>query len=107
MNGEDQQIAEAVPTGRARSLANLTGGSRKGSPNKTTVLAKTAISEAFEKLGGIKALVTWAEKSDDNRKIFYSQIWPKIIPLQVTGEDGGPIQAAVAVTFCKADHAAD
>lgn len=107
MSGEIQQIAEPVPTGRARSLANLKGGSRKGSPNKTTVLAKQAISDAFEKLGGTPALVMWAEKSDDNRKVFYSQIWPKIIPLQVTGEGGGPIQAAVAITFRKADHAPD
>jgi hypothetical protein len=40
-------------------------------------------------MGGIEALVTWANK-DDNAKVFYSQIWPKIVPLTVGGDPDSP-----------------
>jgi hypothetical protein len=73
----------------------LAGLNRKGRPkgavNKTTQAAKDAIAEAFDKMGGTKALVDWADKSDDNRKVFYSQIWPKIVPLAVGGDKDNPL----------------
>lgn len=60
-------------------------GRPKGSVNKTTAMAKEAISLAFDQLGGTDALVTWAKSDPDNMKVFYAQIWTKIIPLQVNG----------------------
>jgi hypothetical protein len=66
-------------------------GRPKGCPNKRTKEAKQAIAEAFEKIGGTAALVKWANKSDDNRRVFYSQIWAKIIPLQVAGDRDNPL----------------
>jgi hypothetical protein len=66
-------------------------GRPKGLPNKTTVAAKEAIAQAFDEMGGVKSLVTWADKSDDNRKVFYSQIWPKIVPLTVGGDPNNPL----------------
>jgi hypothetical protein len=41
----DRQNDDEVPTGRARSLANLTGGSRKGKPNKATADIKALARE--------------------------------------------------------------
>jgi hypothetical protein len=67
-----------------------TGGRQKGTPNKTTVAAKEAIHQAFEQMGGIPALVKWANKNDDNAKAFYTQVWPKIVPLQVGGDPDSP-----------------
>jgi hypothetical protein len=64
-------------------------GRPKGAVNKTTKLAKQAIAEAFEQLGGKDALVAWAKKDDDNLKVFYATIWPKIIPLQVEADVTG------------------
>lgn len=58
-------------------------GRPKGSQNKTTTLAKTAIAEAFEKLGGIDALVDWARSGPDELRVFYGTIYPKLIPLDV------------------------
>jgi len=75
-----------------KNRGNAGKGRPKGSPNKTTALAKQAIAEAFDKLGGVEALVNWAKSDPDYRKVFYSQIWVKILPLQVTGDDGGPLQ---------------
>ena len=74
----------------AKGQSGNPNGRKAGSPNKTTKAAKEAIHEAFEKMGGIKALCDWADKNDDNRKVFYSQIWPKIVPLQVGGDPDSP-----------------
>lgn len=71
------------------------GGRVAGTPNKTTKLARQAIADAFEALGGERGLVAWAKADDDNLKVFYSSIWPKIIPVQVGGDpDGVPIGVA-------------
>jgi hypothetical protein len=67
------------------------GGRKKGTPNKLTVAAKDAIAQAFDRTGGIDRLVTWVEASEDNRKVFYASIYPKLIPVQLTGEGGGPL----------------
>ena len=69
---------------------NAGKGRPKGSKNKTTIIAKEAIAEAFELMGGTAALVAWADQNDDHRKVFYGTIYPKLLPLQVNGagEDG-------------------
>lgn len=62
-----------------------TGGRTKGTPNKNTAAAKEAIEMVFEKLGGPNALHDWVVSNPDNRKAFYVQVWPKLLPLQVNG----------------------
>lgn len=76
----------------AAQLANLKGGSRKGIPNKITTAAKTVIAEAAEQLGGVQRLVEWAQEDPENESKFWATIYPKLIPVQVTGEDGGTIK---------------
>jgi hypothetical protein len=78
---------------------NAGKGRPKGSPNKTTLAAKEAIHQAFEDMGGIKSLVDWADKSDDNRKVFYAQIWPKIVPLTVGGDSENPLLHEIRQTI--------
>lgn len=87
-------MADQTPTAQNKVGSENPGargrGRPKGTPNKTTALAKEAIALAFEKLGGTDELVKWAKLNDDNRKVFYAQIWTKVIPLQVNGagDDG-------------------
>ena len=69
-----------------------TGGRVKGTPNKTTVAAKDAIAAAAEGLGGTKRLIEWAKEDPANERAFWASIYTKLLPLQVTGEDGGPVQ---------------
>jgi hypothetical protein len=70
-------------------------GRPKGTPNKTTTAAKEAIHLAFEEMGGTAALVEWANRSDDNKRVFYSQIWTKIVPLKLSGDADNPIVTEV------------
>lgn len=67
-------------------------GRPKGSLNKATTAAKDAIALAAEGLGGTQRLVAWAKEDPLNERAFWSNIYPKLLPLQVTGEGGGPIE---------------
>ncbi len=71
------------------------GGRKKGTPNKSTAAVKAALEEAFEKMGGVPALLRWG-KSDPAE--FY-KLWAKLLPTQVNhaGSDGGPIQVITGV----------
>ena len=66
-------------------------GRPKGVPNKTTQTAKDAIALAAAELGGADRLVAWAKEDPKNEAAFWSSIYPKLLPLQVTGEGGGPV----------------
>lgn len=67
------------------------GGRQKGTPNKVTTAAKDAIAQAFDRVGGVDSLVEWIETSDDNRKVFYTSVYPKLIPVQVSGDPDNPL----------------
>lgn len=73
------------------------GGSRKGIPNKTTVAVKDAIALAAEGLGGTDRLISWAQEDPLNERAFWANIYPKLLPLQVTGSDGGPLQTVARI----------
>lgn len=66
-------------------------GRKKGVPNKLTTLAKDAIAQAAEGLGGTERLIQWAQEAPENERTFWGQIYTKLLPLQVTGDGGGPL----------------
>lgn len=71
-------------------------GRPKGTPNKLTASVKEAIESAAQGLGGGTRLEAWAREAPENEKAFWTTIYPKLLPLQVTGRDGGPLQIAAA-----------
>lgn len=91
MAGSDQQKTVPVLSGRQRQIAALTNagkGRPKGVPNKVTTKIKDMVIEALSKAGGIDYL---AKQAKDNPAAFMTLVG-KVIPLQITGEDGGPVQ---------------
>lgn len=80
---------------QADNLTRRGRGRPAGSQNKTTRAAKDAIAEAAEKLGGVNRLVDWAKEAPENEKAFWSTIYPKLLPVQVSGEGGGPVALQV------------
>lgn len=72
-------------------------GRPKGMPNKTTVIAKDAIAKAAEALGGADRLVAWAKEDPSNEKVFWGTIYPKLLPLQVAGVPGEPIETVTRI----------
>ncbi len=71
--------------------APKTGGRVAGTRNKTTRTALEAIAFAAEGLGGAERLTDWAKESPENEKVFWGTIYPKLLPLQVTGANGGAL----------------
>ena len=67
------------------------GGRPKGATNKTTVAAKQGIAVAAAGLGGADRLIAWAKSSPENERAFWTQIYTKLVPHEVTGGDGGPL----------------
>lgn len=96
----NRQSAEQVTkrgTSKA-SLANLKGGSRKGIPNKTTALLKDAILRAAEKAGnkvGDEGLVSYLEEQAEKNPAPFMSLLGKVLPMQVTGEDGGSLTVVI------------
>ena len=74
-------------------------GRKHGSLNKTTKAAKDAIAFAAEGLGGADRLIAWAKEDPLNERAFWTSIYPKLLPLQVTGEGGGALQHSIRVSF--------
>jgi hypothetical protein len=78
-----------------------TGGRTKGTPNKMTQTAKEAIAIAAEQLGGAERLVAWAQEESQNERVFWGTIYPKLLPLQVTGENGGAVEVRTSLDVRK------
>lgn len=75
----------------AEHLPKKGPGRPKGSQNKLGKAAKEVIAAAAEALGGEDRLVKWAKEDPQNEKAFWATIYPKLLPLQLTGEGGGPV----------------
>lgn len=60
------------------------------------------VRDAFDRLGGVDWLVTFAMRSDENARVFINVI-AKLIPLEVTGKDGEAIQIVVNTYQAKGD----
>ena len=69
-----------------------TGGRQKGTPNKITRDIREAVLQSFEIVGGAQYL---AEQARLNPTAYLSLVG-KVLPLQVTGADDGPVKLTVA-----------
>lgn len=79
---------------------NAGKGRPKGAVNKSTRLVKEAIERAAEALGGAERLAQWAQEDPANERAFWKDIYPKLLPLQVTAEGGAPL-IPPSITFVR------
>lgn len=75
------------------NLTRKGSGRPKGAPNKTTALLKDAIIKAAEAQGddGKDGLVGYCTFLAREEPKAFAQLLGKVLPMQVTGEDGGPL----------------
>ena len=66
-------------------------GRPKGSPNKIGREAKEVIAAAAEELGGGARLVEWVQANEKNEYAFWSSIYPKLLPLTLSGDKENPL----------------
>ncbi|WP_142416433.1 hypothetical protein [Bartonella massiliensis] len=82
-------------------------GRVKGVPNKTTRILKEAVIKAAERAGskyGNEGLISYLEKQAVKCPAAYLALLGKILPLQVTGEDGGAIKMIGRVEIAPLVH---
>lgn len=65
-------------------------GRVKGVPNKNTQAIRDMIAEALDNLGGVSYLMECG--SDPRTKPAFLSLIGKVMPIQVTGKDDGPVQ---------------
>lgn len=82
---------ESVVESEPKWKANLTRGSRKGIPNRTTQNIKEAIEGAFNRLGGVDYLVKVGQK--DPRT--FCALLSRLLPTKLANADGSPLLAAL------------
>lgn len=86
---------------KAAKPPNAGMGRVKGVPNKTTALLKDAILKAAEAAGGPSkggqpgGIVGYLEAQAKANPGPFLALLGKVLPLQVTGGDGGPVQVSV------------
>ena len=71
------------------------GGRGKGTPNKVTASVKQAIEAAAEGLGGVDRLIAWAKEEPANERIFWGNIYPKLLPLQIANDPTNPFTVQI------------
>ena len=72
-----------------------TGGRVAGTPNKTPTAIKDMIIKALDDCGGVEYL---KKQAVDNPNAFLTLVG-KVIPLQVTGDGGGPIETSSTINI--------
>ena len=68
----------------ARKGHKKAGGRKPGTPNKLTKAAREVITGCAEALGGMDRMVAWAKEDPVNERIFWSSIYPRMVPIDVT-----------------------
>lgn len=81
---------KVTDTGRPKP-PNAGKGRPKGAQNKENKALREMILEALDRKGGSDYLV---EQADKNPKAFLSLLG-RVLPLQVSGEGGGPLEISV------------
>jgi hypothetical protein len=89
--------AKAPKIGMNRGNAGK--GRPKGAPNKTTALLKDAIIEAAIAAGDGSGLTGYLETQAREQPVAFMTLLGKVLPMQITGENGGPIKAKVTLAF--------
>lgn len=91
MSGQAPSATEKQ-TGKKLFAGKPGPGRPKGVPNKNTTLLKDAILEAATKAGGKNGLVGYLTAQATANPQSFLPLLGKVLPMQITGEDGGPLQ---------------
>lgn len=79
------------------ALGKKTGGRLPGSPNRMTSEVRDAILKVADDLGGPERMLSWAREAPEHEKIFWSSIYPKLLPREMNiGVSGISLESLVS-----------
>jgi len=82
-NTPDSEESNLLPVAKPKWIPPMAGkGRAKGQINKYSKNVKMLMSDAFEGIGGLEALIAWGK---DNPGEFY-KLWIRILPLEIKSE---------------------
>jgi hypothetical protein len=93
MTNELPKIEATAPIKKKLGRAGM--GRPKGVPNKTTSLLKDQVLAALDGLGGVEYLIQCG--SDPRSRTAFLGLVGKVLPMAVTGPDGGAIQTVTRI----------
>jgi hypothetical protein len=78
-------------------------GRAKGVSNKRTVRLRRALQEVIEtaayQIGSVERLVTWIKEDPINERLFWSQMWIRLLPTKIAGMGpSGEIELSMKLT---------
>jgi len=76
-----------------------TGGRKKGTPNKISGQLKDAILRAAKQAGGEGGMVAYLKAQALANPAPFLALLGKVLPMQVSGEDGGPLVVNIVKSF--------
>ena len=77
------------------AVGRKTGGRQKGTPNKLPSDLKLAILMAAEAAGGDGGMVGYLTLQAQENPGPFMSLLGKVLPMQVTGEDGGALKVVI------------
>lgn len=81
------QVVRIAGRGDAGDLKEGRIVTRRRSAKKKSPAVRDTIAQVFEELGGASGMVKWLSENEDMKKVFYTQIWPKIIGIEAKEPD--------------------
>jgi len=83
-----------------------TGRRVKDVPTKLTTGAKKVIAQVAANIGGVARMAEWVHKSPENEKAFWTNIYTKLLPLQVAGDKDHHFSAIHRIGHTIVEHRA-
>lgn len=91
------EVKESKQKPRGAAALGAGPGRPKGSTNKTTRILRDAILEAASAVGhdgkGREGLTGYLKRVAERDIKAFATLLGKVLPMQITGEGGGPVQA--------------
>lgn len=91
----DNKVPNLVAAKPKKRLGNAGKGRPKGVPNKTPTAIKDMILQALDGAGGVGYLIERAQ--DPRTASAFLGLVGKVLPMAVTGPDGGAIQTVTRI----------
>ena len=92
MANENRSYLQSLAMPFAKGQSGNPKGKKPGTLARHTVAAKDAIQLAAEGLGGTDRLIAWAQEDPLNERAFWASIYPKLLPLTLSGDPKNPVK---------------